>query len=325
MFTRRQVQQWFFASALTLFSAAASAQGAANYPNKPIRIVVPYAAGISPDVVARILADKLTQSWGQPVIIDNKPGASGIIGAEAAAKSPADGYTLLMSVTAIMSMNPHIYSKLSYNPLKDFKPVSHILNVPFVVVAAPNAPFANIADLIKAAKKEPGKIDFATLGAGSHSHVAMEWLMNQTGAKLTHVPYKSSPATDLMGGLVSVYFDPIVTAIPLVTTGKVKALAVSTLKRSPALPNVPAISETIPGFDTYAFQGIYVPAGTPDAIVNKLNAELMKIVRMPDVQKKLTDFGYLPVGSTVGEFDRLVQEDHARYGKVIRDNGIRLD
>ena len=325
MSTCRQIQQWLCASAFALFSVAAFAQGAANYPNKPIRIIVPYAAGISPDVVARILADKLTQSWGQSVIIDNKPGASGIIGAEAAAKSPADGYTLLMSVTAIMSMNPHIYSKLSYDPLKDFKPVSHILNVPFVVVAAPSTPFANMADLIKEAKKEPGKIDFATLGAGSHSHVAMEWIMNQTGAKLTHVPYKSSPATDLMGGLVSVYFDPIVTAIPLVTTGKLKALAVSTLKRSPALPNVPAISETIPGFDTYAFQGIYAPTGTPDAIVNKLSAELMKIVRMPDVWKKLTDFGYLPVGSTVGEFEGLVKEDYARYGKVIRDNGIKLD
>lgn len=325
MFKISSLRPWLIAPVLLVAAAQALAQGAAAYPNKPIRIIVPFAAGISPDVVARILGDKLAQAWGQPVVIDNKPGASGMIGAEAAAKSAPDGYTLLMSVTAIMSMNPHIYSKMGYDPLKDFKPVSHILNVPFVVIAAPNKPISSMADLIGAAKKDPGAIDYASLGAGSHSHVAVEWLMNQTGIKLNHVPYKASPAADVMSGMVSLYFDPIVTAIPLVAAQKVKALAISTLQRSPALPNVPAISETVPGFDTYAFQGIYAPAGTPDAIVNKLNAELVRIVRLPDVQKKLTDFGYLPVGSSVEAFRKLGEEDHARYGKVIRDNGIRLD
>ena len=303
----------------------AMAQAPSNYPNRPIRIIVPFAAGISPDVVARILADKLGQSLGQPVVVDNRPGASGIIGAEMAAKSPADGYTLLMSVTAIMSMNPHLYSKLSYDPIKDFKPVSHILNVPFVLTAAPKAPFSNMKELLDAAKKTPESIDYASLGAGSHSHVAMAWMMNQTGVKLNHVPYKASPATDLMGGLVSLYFDPIVTAIPLVATHKVKAIGVSTLKRSPALAQVPAISETVPGFDTYAYQGIFAPAGTPDAIVDKLNAELVKIVHMPDVQKKLTEFGYITVGSNVADFKKLVKDDYATYGEVVKRNGIRLD
>lgn len=325
MIAKKIFKNWLIASVLGLAVAQAGAQSAGAYPSKPIRIIVPFAAGISPDVVARILGDKLSQAWGQPVIIDNKPGASGMIGAEAAAKSPADGYTLLMSVTAIMSMNPHIYPKMSYDPLKDFKPVSHILNVPFVVIAAPGNPVSNMSELIATAKKTPGAIDYASLGAGSHSHVAVEWLMNQTGIKLNHVPYKGSPSADVMSGVVSLYFDPIVTAIPLVTSQKVKALGVSTLHRSPALPSVPAISETVPGFDTYAFQGIYVPAGTPDAIVNKLNAELVKIVKSPDVQKKLTDFGYVPVGSSVEEFKRLSEEDFARYGKVIRANGIRLD
>ena len=313
------------AVAVTGSMSLAMAQTPSPYPSKPIRLIVPFAAGISPDVVARILADKLSQSMGQPVVVDNRPGASGIIGAEMAAKSPADGYTLLMSVTAIMSMNPHLYSKLSYDPLKDFKPVSHILNVPFVLIAAPKKPFSNTNELVNTAKKAPDSIEYASLGAGSHSHVAMAWLMNQTGAKLTHVPYKGTPATDIMSGLVSVYFDPIVTALPLVTTNKVKALGISTLKRSPALPQVPAISESVPGFDTYAYQGIFAPAGTPDAIVEKLNAELVKAVQLPDVQKKLTDFGYVTVGSSIVDFKKLVKEDYASYGEVIKRNGIRLD
>ncbi len=300
-------------------------QPAGGYPSKPVRIIVPFAAGISPDVVARILADKLSQSLGQPVLVDNRPGASGIIGAEMAAKSPPDGYTLLMSVTAIMSMNPHLYPRLAYDPLQDFKPITHILNVPFVLIAAPQRPFSTLGELVQESRKAPDTIEFATLGAGSHSHVAMAWLMNQTGAKLTHVPYKSSPVTDLMGGRVSVYFDPIVTALPLIRMDKVKALGISTLKRSPALPQVPAISESVPGFDTYAYQGIFAPAGTPDAIIDKLNAELVKIVQMPEVHKKLVEFGYVTAGSSVADFRKLVRNDYQAYGEVIRRNGIRLD
>lgn len=321
----RTLWKWIAAASLLAGAATSAAQTPQGYPNRPIRIVVPYAAGISPDVVARILADKLSQSLGQPVLIDNRPGASGMIGAEAAARSPADGHTLLMSVTAIMAMNPHIYKKMNYDPLKDFKPVTHVLNVPFVLVAAPGKPFSSVAELLAAARKEPGVINYASLGAGSHSHVAMEWLMAQTGVRLHHVPYRSTPASDIISGAVSVYFDPVVTAMPLIAGQKVKALGISTLKRSAVLPDVPAISETVPGFDTYAFQGIYVPAGTPDSIVERLNSELVKIIRSPEVSRKLAEFGYIPVGSSIEAFQRLTVEEHARYGKLIRDNGIRLD
>jgi len=321
----QSVRLWLGASVLTLFAGLVGAQEAASYPSKPIRIIVPFAAGISPDVVARILADKLSQSWHQPVLVDNRPGASGIIGAEAAAKSPGDGYTLLMSVTAIMSMNPHLYPKLNYEPERDFKPVTHVLNVPFVVIGTPAGPNGSMAQLLETARKQPGKIDYASLGAGSHSHVAMEWLLNLAGAKMNHVPYKASPTSDIIGGLVSVYLDPIVTAMPLVKADRVKGLAITSLKRSPVLPGVPAISETIPGFESYAYQGIFVPAATPDAIVTKLNKELVRIIRMPDVQKKLQDFGYTPIGSSVAEFEELVRKDYAQYGKVIRENNIRLD
>ncbi|MET0540528.1 MAG: tripartite tricarboxylate transporter substrate binding protein [Variovorax sp.] len=304
---------------------AAAAPAQTRYPDKPLRIIVPYPAGISPDVVARILGDKLAQSWGQPVVVDNRPGASGMIGAELAAKSPADGYTMLIAVSAVMSMNPHLYSKMTYDPIKDFKPVTHVLNVPFVLTASMNTPYNTIPELVDAAKKEPGKINYATLGAGSHSHVAMEWFMNATQTRMTHVPYKGSPLTDLVSGAVSLYLDPVVTAQPQVAGQKIKALGVSSGKRSPLMPNVPAISETVPGFETYAFQGIYVPADTPDDIVAKLSAELVRIVRLPDVQKKLTDFGYIPVAGSSADLAKLTRDDYALWGKIIRDNNIRLD
>lgn len=312
----------FLMAALLISSPAAKAQ---DYPSKPIKIIVPYAAGISPDVVARILADKLSIAWKQPVTIDNRPGASGMIGAEAAATSPADGHTLFISVTAIMAMNPHVYKSIRYDPFKDFRPVSHLLNVPFVLVAAPDRPYRSLDQVMAAAKKSPGKIDFASLGDGSHSHVAMVWLTRQAGLDLFHVPYKTSPSADLMGGVVSLYMDPIVTALPLIKSGKLKAIAVSTKDRSPVLPEVPSIAESIHGFDTYAFQGIFVPAGTPDRIVQKLGDELMRIVRMPDVNEKLRSFGYEPIGGGPQEMAAVLRDTHTRYGKVIRDNNIRLD
>ncbi len=307
-----------------LLSNAVNAQ--AKYPDRPLRIVVPFPAGVSPDVVARILGDKLSQAWGQPVVIDNRPGASGAIGAEVVAKSQGDGYTLLMAANAIMSMNPHIYPKLSYDPLKDFKPVTHILNVPFVLTAAGNTPFDNLRELVDEARKNPGKINYATLGAGSYSHVAMEWLMNRTQTKMHHVPYKGSPLNDMMGGSVALYLDPLVTAQPLVSARKVKALGVTSASRSPVMPDVPTFSELgYPGIEAHAFQGIYVPVGTPDQIVSKLNEELTRIIRLPDVQKKLLESGYIPVASTPAELAKLTRDDHAFWGKLIRQNNIRLE
>lgn len=308
--------------AMVFLSPVAKAQ---EYPTRPIRIIVPYAAGISADVVARILADKLCIAWKQPVIVDNRPGASGMIGAEAAARSPADGHTLLMGVTAIMAMNPHLYRSIRYDPFRDFKPVSYVLNVPFVLVAAPDRSYHSLDQLTAAAKKSPGKIDFASLGEGSHAHVAMVWFTRQAGLELLHVPYKASPSADLMGGVVSLYMDPLVTALPLIQGGKVQAIAISTKGRSPVLPNTPSIAETIPGFDTYAFQGIFAPAGTPDTIARKLGDELARIVRMPDVKKKLMDFGYVPVGGGPEELAEVLRGEYKRYQRIIRENNIRLE
>lgn len=314
-----------FSFAFAAVTLAGSVLSQTKFPDKPVRIIVPYPAGISPDVVARLLAEKLSRLWGQPVIIDNRPGASGMIGAEAAAKSPGDGYTLLIAVTAIMSMNPHLYEKLPYDPLRDFKFVTHILNVPFVLTAAISTPYNSVGELLEEARKNPGKINYATLGPGSHSHTAMEWLMNLTKTRMTQIPYKGSPLTEMMGGQVSLYLDPIVTSQALIAGQKVKALGVSSGKRSPVLPNVPSISESIPGFETYAFQGIYVPKDTPAEIVEKLNSDLVKVIRMPEIQKKLQEFGYLPIGSTSDEFEKMARQDYDFWGKLIKEYNIKLE
>lgn len=321
-----------FAGALAWAAAAlaavqpAAAQASA-YPSHPIKIVVPYPAGASPDVVARVLADKLQHSLGQPVIVENKPGASGMIGGEAVARSPADGHTLFMSVTGVMAMNPHIYRIAKYDPLKDFRGVSLVLDVPFVLTATTTKPYtASLAAMLDAARQAPGSLKYASAGAGSHSHVATEWLSNLAGIRMTHVPYAGAQmTTDLLSGLVDVYLDPILTADPLVKTGKVRALGVTSEKRSPLMPDVPALTEVFPGFVSYAFQGIFAPAATPDAIVQRLSSEITKVIRMPDVQARIAGWGYLTIGGSGADLDQRLRRDHELYGRIIRDNGIRVN
>ena len=297
-----------------------------RFPDKPVRIVVPYPAGISPDVVARLLGDKLSQQWGQPVLIDNRPGASGMIGAEAVVKSKPDGYTVLLAVSAIMSMNPHLYPKQPYDVAKDLKPVVQVLSVPFVLTAARDSPFNNLKELVEEARKNPGKINYASLGAGSQSHVAMEWFSSRNQIRINHIPYKGSPLNEMMSGAVALYLDPVVTAMPLVAGQKVKALAVTSRTRNTTLPNVPTFAELgFPGYETNSFQGIFVPAETPADVVAKLNADFALVIRSPEIQKKLIDLGYLPVGGTPEEFARVVREDYDLWGRVIRENNIRVD
>lgn len=295
------------------------------YPAKPIRIVVPFAAGISPDVVGRIVADKLSQSWKQPVIVDNRPGASGMIGAEAVAASTPDGYTLLLAVTSVMAINPHVYSKLRYNALADFVPVSELLTVPYVLVASPQAPFGNLKELVEYARRNPGKVDYASLGVGTQPHMAMEVWQKRLGIRLNHVSYKGSPAADLMGGIVSLYLDPAPTAIPLVQARKLKALAASGRKRIAVLPDVPTATEFQRELETTAWQGVFAPKGTPPAIVNRLGSELARIVALPDVRQKLVDFGLDPTGTPPAGMAASLAADHAYWGKVVRDLGVRLE
>ncbi len=300
------------------------------YPNRPIKMIVPFAAGISPDVVARVIGDKLAQALGQPVVIDNKPGAGGMIGADAAAASPADGYNLFFTVKSVMAIAPHVYTTAKYNPLRDFKAVTQILIVPHVITATPGAPYNNLKELAEYAKRNPGKVDFASLGVGSQPHVAMEAWASRMGIKLNHVPYKSNPSPDVMSGVVSLSLEASTTAIPLIKGSKVKALAISGAERIASLPDVPTLTEYSATLDPNgvignSWHGIFVPAGTPDDIIARLNTEIVKIVRMPDVQARLRSLGLTPTGTSSAVLTTAMAADYAYWGQLVRELGVKVE
>ncbi len=302
----------------------------AGYPNRPIKMIVPFAAGISPDVVARLIGDKLTQALGQPVVIDNRPGAGGMIGAEAAAISPADGYNLFFSVKAVSAIAPHVYANPKYSPLRDFKAVSQILIVPHIITAAPNVPYNTLNEMVEYAKRNPGKIDFASLGVGSQPHVALEAWAARLGIKLNHIPYKTNPSPDVMSGVVSLSVEASTTAIPLIKAGKVKALAISGSERSPSLPDVPTVSEFGASLDPNgvignSWHGIFVPTGTPDDIVAKLNTEIVKIVKMPDIQARLKSLGLTPTGTSSALLASAAASDYAYWGQLVKELGVKVE
>ncbi len=311
------------ASALTVRFPDAMAQTA--WPAKPIRIIVPFAAGISPDIVARIVGDPLSRALGQPVIIDNRAGASGMIGAEAAARSSPDGYTVFMTVESIVGVLPHIYSKLQYDPFKDFVAVTEVVTVPYYLVTSPLQSYHSVRDVLAQAKAQPGKMDFGTLGQGSGAHVRMEMLNNMGGTRMTHIPYKSSPMPDLIGGQLTVVFEPATTAIPLIKSGKLRAIAVTSPKRQPALPDVPTVSETLPGYSADGWQGFVVPAGTPAPIVARLNAEVVRALKSTEVSARLTEFGLQPVGNSADEFTAVMRLESEKWGRIARENKIRIE
>ena len=315
------------ASALMLPSAFGQT---GPYPNRPIKLIVPYPAGISPDIVARLIGGKLSQALNQPVLVDNRPGAGGMIGAESAAATPGDGYNLFFTVKAVMAIAPHLYPTAKYNPLKDFKSVSQILLVPHVLTATPNAPYNNLKELVEYAKKNPGKIDYASLGVGSQPHVALEAWAKRMDIKLTHVPYKTNPAPDVMSGVVSLSLEASTTAIPSIQAGKIKALAISGSERIPALPNVPTVTEFGGNLDANgvigsSWHGIFTHVSTPDDIVNKLNAEIIKIVNMPDVQARLRSLGLTPTGTNAATLSNGVASDYAYWGALIKELGIKVE
>ncbi|WP_225784281.1 tripartite tricarboxylate transporter substrate binding protein [Xenophilus sp. Marseille-Q4582] len=322
--TRRQaLARLALTAAAPLASSALFAQG--KWPSKPIKLVVPFAAGVSPDVVARIVAEPLGRALGQPLLVDNRAGAAGIIGAEVAAKSPGDGYTLFMTVNSIMGINPNVYTRLPYDTFRDFAPVTQVALVPYVLVTGPNQPDTSLKDLLARAKAKPGAVEYGSLGVGSGPHVVMEMMNNMAGVKMVHVPYKGSPLTDVMAGQVPLAFEPATTAIPLVKSGKLRALAVTSPKRSAALPEVPAVAELLPGYDGDGWQGFYVPAATPQPIVARFNEEIVKVLRLPDVQRKLVELGLQPVGNSVEEFSRISRSEYEKWSRIAKANHIRID
>lgn len=314
--------------AATLIAACATGSALADaWPTRPVKIVVGYPAGGASDVAARIVGQKLGQMLGQAVIIENKPGAAGNIGADYVAKSPADGYTLLLG-TISLAVNPSLYPKLSYDPLKDLTGISEISSTPFVLLVNPKTPYHSVKDLLDAARAHEGQIDYATAGNGSGSHLFMELLSNMAGVKFKHIPYKgAAPAmNDVLAGQVPITFDNIITSISLIKSGQVRPLAVSTARRSSTVPEVPTLAESgVPGFNATAWFGLFAPAATPQAIVQQVSRDVAEIVKDPEVAKKLQAMGGEPESSTPEAFNAFFRSEVDRWGKVVRRAGIHID
>ncbi len=309
---------------LVCLTFASGSWGQAPYPTKAIRVVVPVPAGSSPDVIARYWSDQVAKATGQPVIVDNRPGASTIIGAQAVATAPADGYTLLYAVANTISINPYIFKNLPYKA-EDFVPVSQILTVPMVLIVSTTSPFKTLQDVIRAAKEKPGKVNYASYGTGTVPHVALVRFLNATGISMSHIPYKDGGMTDVMSGTIDVSLEPSTTAIPQIKAGKLRALAVSGPKRVDALPDVPAVAEIIPGFVGESWHGVMVAKGTPPEVVSKLAALSQTIISSEDFRKKLHEFALVPAGGTPTMFQKFLTEDAKAWAKVIKDNEITVE
>jgi tripartite-type tricarboxylate transporter receptor subunit TctC len=308
-----------------LAPAIATAQ---NYPAKPLRFIVPFPPGGGNDTIARLVAQKLSASLGQQVLVDNRPGAGGTIGAEAAARSPGDGYTIFLAGVGTHGINPNLRKKLPYDALKDFEAVSLIASAPLLVVIHPSLPAKSVKELIAIAKARPGQINYASNGAGGSSHLAVELFDMMAGVKLTHIPYKGMvPAfTDLLSGEVQVMFSSAVAMLPQVKAGRLRAIAMTGSKRSAAIPNIPTVAESgVPGYETGSWYGITVPAGTPKPIVERLSRETQTIVKSKDITSKLNEEAVIPVGSTPEAFDKHIRNELARWAKVIKAAKVELE
>ncbi len=312
-------------AALTIVCAAAPAV-AQQYPARPVRVVVPFAPGGATDLIARLVGQKLMEAWGQPVVIDNRGGATGAIGSEMVARSPADGYTILMGTASTHSVAPAVNAKLTYK-LDDYAPASLVATFPNMLVVHPSVPAKSVPEFIALLKANPGKYNYASSGPGSSIHLAAELFKQMTGTEMTHVPYKGSgPAViDLVAGRVHCMFDNMTTVWPYVQSGKLRALGVAGRERSPSAPDVPAIAETLRGFEANSWVGFFAPAGTPPGIVHKISADTRTAVHARDVAQKLHELGAVPVGSTPEEFTRFVREDLQRWRDVVKRARIVLE
>jgi tripartite-type tricarboxylate transporter receptor subunit TctC len=316
-----------FATAIALATLSLHAHAQA-WPSKPIRYVVPFAAGGSTDIMGRTIAEKLSVALGQPVVVENKPGAGGGLGAGEVAKAAPDGYTIMGGTISTHAINASLYKDLPYDPVKDFVAVTLIARVPNMLVVNNDVKAKDVAELIKLMKANPGKWSFASAGNGTSQHLSGELFKGMAGVEMQHIPYKGSPPalTDVMGGSVSMTFDNITTAWPLAKAGKLRALAVTTAKRSPVAPEVPTLAESgLPGYEVGSWQGVFAPAGVPPAIVARLNTEIVKIINMPDVQKKIIELGAEPVGDTSEQFGAFVKTEVVKWGDVVKKSGAKVD
>jgi tripartite-type tricarboxylate transporter receptor subunit TctC len=322
-----QLARFVLAIAAALAAPTVAAQTPEPFPSKAVRIIVAFPPGGGTDIVARVLGQKLSEAWGQPVVVENRAGAAGIIGTELAAKSPADGYTLFMGTLGNLAVNQHLYPKMTVDPQKDFAPLTQVVAVNFVMVAHPSLPANGVPELIALAAARPGQINYASSGAGGAPHLAAELFQNMAKVKMVHVAYKGSGPSfnDLLAGQVTLTCDSLVQALPYIRAGRLKALAVLGAKRTPLLPDVPTVGETVPGFELTNWFGLVVPVGTPPDRIAKLYADVAKALPQKEVGEKFTEMGADPVGSPPAEFGAFMKAESAKWARLIKEANIRAE
>ena len=300
--------------------------GAQNYPAKTVRMIVGYPPGGPTDLLARIVSQKLSESWGQQVIVDNRPGASGMIGAELTVRAAPDGYTLLM-VPVTYAVTPSLYPKMTYDAAKDLAPVAQVAAAPFILVVHPTLPVKTVKELITLARSRPGQLNYASASTGGMPHLAGELFNTMTGVKMVHIPYKgAAPATtDLLAGQVSLMFNNMLSAMPQVKNGRLRAIAVTSTKRSAAAPELPAIAETVPGYEASGWYAALAPAATPRELIAKINNDMNRIMKMPDVTQRLAGDGVEAVGTTAEQFGLYLRSEIVKWGKVVKASGAKAD
>jgi tripartite-type tricarboxylate transporter receptor subunit TctC len=321
----QRISVWIAGIALASLAALAHAQA---WPSKPIKWVVPFAPGGTTDILARTVGEKLALALGQPVIIENKPGAGGGVGAEFTAKAAPDGYTIMGGTISTHAINASLYKNLPYDPVKDFVAITLIARVPNMLVINPDVPAKDVKELIALLKANPNKYSFASSGNGTSQHLSGELFKSMSGTDMQHIPYKGSPPAlqDVMGGQVTMTFDNITTAWTLAKSGKLRALAVTTAKRSSIAPDVPTLAESgLPGFEVGSWQGVFAPAGTPPEIVKRLNTEIVKILNLPDVREKLSGLGAEIVANSPDEFAAVVKSEVVKWADVVKKSGAKVD
>ncbi|MCE9640425.1 MAG: tripartite tricarboxylate transporter substrate binding protein [Betaproteobacteria bacterium] len=310
--------------ALVAAAAPAAAAGAA-YPDKPIRLVVPFPPGGGADTLARVVAHKLNEKYGQQIVVDNRGGAGGLVGTETVARASPDGYTLLMGTASTHGSNPSLYEKLPYDPVKNFAPVVLLASVPNILVVHPSVAAKSVKDLIALAKQKPGAINYASVGVGSSQHLIAEMFKRQAGVDLVHVPYKGTgPAlNDLISGQVQMMFTNLITAVPHVKSGRLRGLAVTSARRSVTMPELPAVAEVLPGFDVSSWYGLLAPAGTPRPVIDALNREVIALLQGSDVRERLAVDGAEPGGGTPEQFAAYIRNEIAKYAATVKAANIR--
>ena len=319
------ITRWLAASAALLLAVGGPAQSQ-GYPVKPVRIIVPFSPGGATDIVTRLVAQRLTEAWGQQIVVDNRAGAGGNIGGELAAKAPSDGYTLFMTSGSIVTANQHIYRRMPFNPERDLIAITNVASGPQAVVVHPSLPAKSIRELIALARARPGAITLGSAGFGTQTHLAAENLMYAAKIETVHVPFKGEgPAlVDLVSGQIQLLTPNLSAAIGFINNGRIRALAVTSRSRSPQLPQVPAVAETLPGFENLGWFGLMAPAGTPQAAIDRVRADTAKALAREDLRKRLAEIGMVAVGNTPAEFAQAIREESQRWAKVVRERKLQI-